>query len=107
MKIKIIDLLVKIANREEMPKKIMYDDVIYTYDEYRTYYDDKGNILWDDYNLYNFLILNDEVEIIEEPKKIEKCKNYEDFLEIDDYIEYLKHKIDELIIEINKLKENN
>lgn len=44
-------------------------------------------------------------ETLEEPKKIEKCKNYEDFLEIDDYIEHLKNKIDELIDEINNLKE--
>lgn len=43
--------------------------------------------------------------IIEEPKKIEKCENYEDFLGIDDYIEHLKNKIDELIDEINNLKE--
>mgnify|MGYP004693758351 CR=1 FL=1 len=53
------------------------------------------------------MILNDEVEIIEEPKQIEKCKNYEDFLEIDDYIEHLKNKINELIDEINNLKEND
>lgn len=45
--------------------------------------------------------------LIEEDKKIEKCKNYENFLEIDDYIEHLKNKIDELINEINKLKEND
>lgn len=43
--------------------------------------------------------------LIEEPNKIEKCKNYEDFLAIDDYIEHLKNKIDELIDEINNLKE--
>lgn len=66
MKIKIIDLLVKVANGEEVPKKIMYDDVIYTDDGYHTYYDDKDNVLW---STYNFLILNDEVEIIEEDKK--------------------------------------
>ena len=33
--------------------------------------------------------------------------SYEDFLEIDDYIEYLKNKINELIDEINKLKDND
>lgn len=45
--------------------------------------------------------------LIEEDKRIEKCKNYEDFLGIDDYIEHLKHKINKLIDEINKLKEND
>lgn len=64
------------------------DAQIYLMDRYRT-----------------FMNLDKEVEIIEEPKKIEKCKNYEDFLEIDDYIEHLKNKIDELIDEINNLKE--
>lgn len=44
--------------------------------------------------------------LIEEDKKIEKCKNYENFLGIDDYIEYLKNKINELIDEINNIKEN-
>lgn len=33
--------------------------------------------------------------------------SYEDFLEIDDYIEYLKNKINELIDEINTLKNND
>lgn len=36
---------------------------------------------------------------------MKKCKNYEDFLSIDDYIEHLKNKIDELIDVINILKE--
>ena len=48
--------------------------------------------------------INKDVEIFEEPNKIEKCKHYEDFLEIDDYIEHLKNKINELIYEINKSK---
>lgn len=48
--------------------------------------------------------INKEVEIFGGPKKIEKCKHYEDFLEIDDYIEHLKNKINELINELNKLK---
>lgn len=33
--------------------------------------------------------------------------SYEDFLEIDDYIEYLKNKINELIDEINNLNDND
>ena len=56
-------------------------------------------------NNYISDIFTDELEIIEESKKIEKCENYEDFLGIDDYIEHLKNKIDELIDEINNLKE--
>ena len=45
------------------------------------------------------------ISFVEYQRIQEKCKNYEDFLEIDDYIEHLKNKIDELIDEINNLKE--
>lgn len=105
MKITIYELLGLIKDGKA-PKKIAYNSVILEYaegnEDYYSYY---GRGLFE----YKFTtcndFLNDEVEIIEEPKKIEKCKNYEDFLEIDDYIEHLKNKIDELIDEVNKLKE--
>lgn len=106
MKIKIIDLLNKIANGEEVPKKIKCDGVALIYDEeIKDYWCYCDKYLFE-YKFAEFNdFLNDYVEIIEEPKKIEKCKNYEHFLGIDDYIEYLKNKIDELIDEINNLKE--
>lgn len=82
---KIIDLLNKIANGEEIPKKIKYRKCIFEYEEkYKDYFTKNGIIpttfdtngifrnIFLDYN--NFL--NDEVEIIEEkkiPKKI--CTN--------------------------------
>ena len=113
MKIKIIDLLNKIANNEEVPKKIKYKDNVYYLGknmvDLHTYQTEGSNNTRKLSLIINneYLNLNDYVEIIEEPKKIEKCKNYEDFLEIDDYIEHLKNKIDELIDEINNLKEND
>ena len=61
MKIKIIDLLNKLLNNEEVPKKIKYNNCEYRYDEvYREYLGDdslffKPEILF---------ILNDEVEIL-------------------------------------------
>lgn len=75
---KIIDLLNKIANGEDVPKKILYKYKHLEYDEeyYLTYdrgcyYDEEGrpipSLLAD--NLWN---LNDEVEITEEEKKIPK-----------------------------------
>ena len=48
MKIKIIDLLNKIANNEEVPEKIMFDEWLYIYNEReKTYYDeeDRKNIM--------------------------------------------------------------
>ena len=102
MKIKIIDLLNKIANGEEsINVETKYDSYDWEKNDFLLSlykeFEHKNN-----YEIVEFL--NDYVEIIEEPKKIEKCKNYEDFLEIDDYIEHLKNKINELIDEINNLK---
>ena len=126
MKIKIIDLFVKIANREQVLEKIKYKNEIY-----KRYQNVNANNLYY-YKVPNenkFLIkqissaieLLDEVEIIEEPKKIEKSpyyslekiqksknkdewyKNRLELLEkrINDY----HNKINELIDEINNLKE--
>lgn len=77
MKIKIIDLLNKIANGEEVPKKIMFDAWLYIYDEEeKTYYDEEDRTLWQS---YNFKILTDEVEIIEDEewRTIFDFPNYE------------------------------
>lgn len=87
--IKIIDLLNKIANGEEVPKTIEYNDEIRDYCD-----EDKDYICRDsqDYYLfYNVLIsgngakfkdaLNDEVEIIEEKKLPER-------IQLDDWIEF-------------------
>lgn len=68
----IIDVLNKIANGEEMPKRIMYMGEQYDYDkDNKDYtYPDKYNTdiwLFDKYNATN--IINDEIEIIEEPKE--------------------------------------
>ena len=77
---KVIDLLVKIANGEEVPKKIIYKDRVREFD-----YEDKDYtyISDTDYYLFHDILvegtgdkmvtgLNDEIEIIEDtPKKIE------------------------------------
>ena len=78
------------------------DAQIYLMDRYRT-----------------FMNLDKEVEIIKEPKKIEKIKSngdefYSDYIDIwisknktDAYCEFLMNKINELIDKINNLKEND
>ena len=67
--IKIIDLFNKIANGEELPKKIKYKNDIYEYEHY-DYFGINRGYLFDRYNVSG--ILNDEVEIIEENKIPEK-----------------------------------
>ena len=118
---KIIDLLNKIANGEGAPERIKINNVIYEYRGYM-YCTEKANYQdIEDYlfGKWNFNILNNEVEIIEEPKKIEKLKIEQDTQNSNYYIknEYgtkcglTKHskmiaeKVNELIDEINNLKE--
>ena len=124
MKIKIIDLLNKIANDEEVPKKIKYKDNVYylgknmvdlhTYQTEGSNTTRKLSLIIDN----EYLNLNDEVEIIEEPKKIEypvlhktapsettgdQMPNWRNL--IDCNFEYLNKTICQLIDEINNLKE--
>lgn len=133
MKIKIIDLLNKIANGEEVPKKIRItdiDDRITTH--YNFFYDEDEREYKDDdlFPLGTRLILdrvlNYEVENIEEDKEIEKkkiekldsfdiAKQDEDEIEPDTILELdyegvsktfnkVYHKINELIDKVNSLE---
>lgn len=119
MKIKVIDLLVKIANGEKVPKKIKFMNSIWEYcknGSTQDYINDYDKYLMELIPI-NKVGLNDEVEIIEEPKKIEKIKSngnefYSDYIDTwisknntDAYCEFLMNKINELIDEINNLRE--
>jgi hypothetical protein len=102
MKITMYELLGLIKDGKA-PKEIKYENFVYSWvRKYKTYtrYDIPGKDLYITTNN-----LNDEVEIIEENKKIEHCKGYEDFGCVDELIEHLREKIDILIDEINKMKE--
>ena len=99
---KVIDLLNKIANGEEVPKKIKYNDLEYELDKEQDDYMLVYAGLLDDINTFNQL--NDEVEIIEEDKKIEMLPMIE---EDELYVAYLeinqtRRKINEIIDYINK-----
>ena len=86
MKIKISDLVNKVINREEMPKEVLFDGNIYKWcndiGDYRK--DGWGSCLmirdiFNNFNRYGSLynMLFEDVEIIEEDKKIRKIKvNY-------------------------------
>lgn len=91
------------------PKKIKYGNVKLTYNEgcedYYPYYGE-GLFEYKFGNCKNFL--NDEIEIIEEDKKIIRLEfeegNIEDKLFLARYITHNRAKINELIDEVNKLK---
>ena len=73
---KVIDLLNKIANDEETPKKIKYDGVIFENNGCNCYLNERDKSL--SYCVEIPMFLNDEVEIIEEEKKIpEKLDNFD------------------------------
>lgn len=122
-KLRVIDLLNKIANGEEVPERIKYDTKEMKYDhnkqDYLGYYSN-GNGEW----LFQYLFdkcrntkhfINDEVEIIENTKikKLERM-NSRDYLENRDKylsakgialdIETLRNWINKIIDYINKEK---
>ena len=108
---KIIDLLVKIANGEEVPKKFKFknssynkefyfDGDIYKYKDY-----DGEYAMTDDISIE--IALNDEIEIIEEKKIPKKLKSLNKVGSVPDLVEFtdkqqlnnhlLKNKINEII----------
>ena len=108
MKIKVIDLLVKIANGEKVPKKIKFKHSIWEYcknGSTQDYINDYDKCLME-FLAINKDGLNQYVEIIEEPKKIEKLpKNITDNACATRDQRTIANKINELIDEINNLKE--
>jgi len=116
MKITMYELL-GLVKDGKAPKKIKYDGTIYEYSENDDFY------YWEGLSLYrefatNGNCLDNEVEIIEEPKKIEypilhktapsettgdQMPNWRNL--IDCNFEYLNKTICQLIDEINNLKE--
>lgn len=106
---KVIDLLNKIANNEEVPTKIKYGDCIYYLSKYHKDYvsDLSKNVI--DTNTY-FITelvgmnnLNAEIEIIEEkPKKIGYVQHSSNDSQ---NVKKIKSKIDELVDVVNYLLE--
>lgn len=109
---KIIDLLVKISKCEEVPKKFTYNGYLWEYDiknKMWFYYFGEGKNHRFDRLFYLNMLLNDEVEVIEEEKEIEKLNLDTDELkgkETVRAIDYLlEGKINELIDVINDMRD--
>lgn len=99
-KIKIIELLNMISRGEEVPKKIKYDDEIYIHcDNYCYFCEETNEIL--SQNIYaEFSRLNDEVEVIEEDKKIYPLFYMGE--SENEKLNMIKDKINEIIDYLNK-----
>ena len=118
MKITIYELLGLIKDGKA-PAKIKYVDSIYELSPEDDDYYCEDKMWWFTHELNCLRILNDEVEIIEEPKKIEKIEiekyeNTENYFIRNEYgtkcyltkhSKIIASKINELIDEINNLKE--
>lgn len=102
---KVIDLLNKIASGEEVPNKIKVGMFELTLSDDGKYYaGETFTVLNDVYGMHS---LNDEIEIIEEDKPIEKLDYEINENNVDTCTEKIRCKINELIDEINKLKKEN
>lgn len=108
MKITIYDLLGLIKDGKA-PKKIRYNNEVWELNddnEYENNNYDKSLLEKLFYELYTLDFINNKVEIIEEPKKIEKlAKNITDNACATIDQRKIANKINELIDEINNLKE--
>ena len=112
MKITIYELL-GLVKDGKAPKKIKYDGTIYQYSEYNGFYYCNGFSLYREF-VQHGNCLNNEVEIIEENKKIEKITVREKTLGFPNGEWTARNmdkafaiKINGLIDEINSLKEND
>lgn len=112
MKIKVIDLLNAIAEGKELPEKFMYKGHLYYRQKTKgiCYRCDELNEIFEECLVLEDL--NDTIEIIEEPKKIEKITVREKTLGFQNGEWTARNmdkafaiKINELIDEINNLKE--
>ena len=106
---KVIELLNKIANGEKLPEKIKYENIIWKLNNINDTYDNGEQCFFEDYIEKKYVItdiLNEEVEVIKENKKIEKLEYIEngDFIEVPSNQE-LMSKINEIIDKINSMED--
>ena len=111
MKITIYELL-GLVKDGKAPQKIKYEYLIYELTSERNNYYCKNEMRWFTNEINSLGLLNDYVEIIEEPKKIEKIPlpSFDEFKKMsaaERYVITAKEYdlLNELIDEINNLKE--
>ena len=98
-KIKIIELMQKCANKENIPERIVYKNTVFTLNDCKNYYNEEKDERLLDYIIPTFSNINDEVEILED--------NTEEIEELPDYnysIKENRDKINELVRAVNKLR---
>ena len=106
-KIKLIELLNKIANGEDLPKRIKIQEYVFELSkDYEHYYYNEDVEITHLIN-HNFSNLNDEVEILED-----NTEEIEELLTIEDYecdktdIRLNRDKINELVKAVNEIRKD-
>ena len=102
-KIKIIELMQKCANKENIPERIVYKNTVFTLNDCKNYYNEEKDERLLDYIIPTFSNLNDEVEILED--------NTEEIEELDEEWTYIEGQIEktwskselELVNKINEI----
>lgn len=108
---KIMDLIIRIINKGVMPKKILYGNMIYEYEEstmdYCNRYDEWlfSETMGDSLNTLDWL--NEKVEVVDNKENNQEIEQIEMKYYQDEPANIcdLAHKVYELIDEVNKLKE--
>ena len=120
---KVIDILNKINNNEEVPEKIKFDDTVFEYDKEQKEYNHRKDDGFYETLLYRVMtthfidvLLEAEVEVIEENKRIEELSwavylelkkgnyNIENILNgIREDLKEHRDKINELVRAVNKI----
>lgn len=106
---KVIDLLNKIANGEEVPKKVKYDGIIFHVEksvENLDYYESDRFLPLLQHYIITVGDLIKEVEIIEEEQDIEEISNEHNFYCYSQYEEY-KNEIDKVLYIIKAINSVN
>lgn len=110
-KIRVIDLLNKIAKGEEVPKKFTYNGYLWEYDiknKMWFYYFGEGKNHRFDRLFYLNMLLNDEVEVIEE-KEIENIPFDNEMpltmMEMYHQLEKYNYKINQIIDVMNDMRD--
>ena len=99
---KIIDLLNKIANGEEVPKKIKwnYGEYSYVNDTCKNYANDYEDFM----SVVDGSCLNDEIEIIEEQQTISHLPTPEEDWDVNLRLTRIEDKVKELVDIVNEMK---
>ena len=103
---KIIDLLNRIANKENLPKRIKYKGIVYGLKGTLYINDDETDRLMD-FLYADFRNLNDEIEIIEDEEiDIQEIEELSDDIDEIGWFE-VQEKINEIIRVVNKMQQEN